>query len=308
MSNLPRSKRKPAAVSFRLVERDMTILRALARYKYLRTSQIKRLVFAENSSIQSARRRLKYLYHHGFAGRIEALVQSGHGVGETAYFLDRKGRALLEDEFDFAGGSKKQNQVKPQYLAHALDVAEFQLTLDLALAESDAIALKRFVADHELKGCAAKAVGRQRYKLFDQVTHPVSKKSFTVYPDALVILQGIGKLKAYSQLYFVEVDRGTEGLRIIRDKLTGYRLYAEQGIFKKFGKFADFKVLIQTTSEKRKHNIHEAVSNMIGGERVWVTCQTQVTPQSLLRESIWLDHRGESRSVIRPAAQATVSA
>ncbi len=302
MSNLPRSTRKPAAVNFRLTARDLDILRSLAKYKYLRTGQVRRLNFLDNKSIQSARRRLKYLYHHGFVGRIEALVQTGNGASETAYFLERKGQEILGNEFDFSSVSKKQDRVKPQYLNHALDVSEFQLVLESALADNKSAELVRFVADHELKNIAAKAVGRKRYKLFDQINHPVNKKSYTVYPDALVILQGAGKLSAYKQLYFVEIDRGTEGLRIIRDKVIGYRLYADQRIFKKFGKFQDFKVLIQTTSEKRKRNIQETVADMIGGERVWVTSQTEVTPQSLLSGNIWLDNEAKTQSIIKPTA------
>jgi len=299
MSNLPRSRRKPKAVSFKLVSRDLDILRSLARYRYLRTSQIKRLHFTENKSIQSARRRLKYLYHHGFVGRIESLIQTGHGIAETAYFLDRKGQDILADELDLSALPKKQDQVKPQYLNHALDVSEFQLVLEQSLTLHRSADLHRFVADHELKSQAKKAVGRNRYKLFDQVQHPYDKKTYTVYPDALVILKGIGALAAYKRLYFVEIDRGTEGLRIIRDKIIGYRLYHELGVFKKFGKFSDFRVLIQTTSEKRLHNMHDTITDLMGADRVWITDRAKVTSETLLDMPIWLNNQREPKSLMK---------
>lgn len=175
MSNLSRRKRQPKAVAFKLVERDLEILRTLVRYKYLRTSQIKRLHFSENASIQSARRRLKYLFHHGYVGRIEALVKPGSGAAETAYFIKAKGIEFLDDEFPNLVLPKKRDRVKPQYLNHALDVSEFQLVLEQALQDHPTAELHRFVADHELKDKASKAVGRQRYKLFDQVQHPDRK-------------------------------------------------------------------------------------------------------------------------------------
>lgn len=299
MSQLSKTTRQPKAVRFTLTERDMAILRSLAQYRYLRTGQIQRLHFPENTSPQSTRRRLKYLFHHGFVGRIEAMIQVGKGSAEVAYYLDKQGLALLEDDVAVAGLPGKSGQVKPAFLQHALDASEFQLCLQQAIATQDKIALHRFTADFELKSHTDKAVGKNRYKLYDEVIHPQNRQTYTVYPDALVILRGTGKLAKHQRLYFVEVDRGTEGLKVIRNKIIGYTLYAQLKTCQKFGKFDDFRVLLQTNSVRRQENIRDMLTDQLGSERVWLTTQDKVSEASLLGMPIWQEVAGHHQSLLK---------
>ena len=119
-TNLPKGKRKPNQANFVLTVRDIDILTTIGQYRYLRTGQISRFIFPKNTTVQSARRRLRYLYHHGYVGRILPLVQAGNGDGEMAYFLDKSGRELLDSD-DLPTYSLR-NQVKPIFLQHALEV------------------------------------------------------------------------------------------------------------------------------------------------------------------------------------------
>ena len=284
--SLAKIGRMPRAVNFVLTERDLAILKALGDYRYLRTGQVARLVFPDSKTMQGARRRLKYLYHAGYVGRIQPMTDSALGQAEMAYFLEPAGADLLDD--DALPRFSRKGLVKPLFLRHALEVSEFRLNLELAAQAASGIGLHRVVMDFELKSHTEQAVGRRRYRLFDEVLDPIGKRKLVVHPDMLFVLKAeTGQGQVFQRLFFVEIDRGTEGLRVISDKLTGYHLYKREGIFRKFGEFADFRVLIQTNSEKRRENIREAAGKFDGVLDAWVTDDRLVNVGSVLRGPIW---------------------
>ena len=64
--------------------------------------------------------------------------------------------------------------------------------------------------------------GKHIYKLYSELKHPVNKKNYIVYPDALIILQAKGQQHSkYRRLYFLEIDRGTMDLGRIQNKVIG---------------------------------------------------------------------------------------
>lgn len=296
---LPKRDRALKPVAFVLTDRDLAILRAVNRYRYLRTGQIKRLVFPENTTEQSARRRLKYLFHNGYLGRVMPFVRIGDGSSETAYYLDRAGRDILSQAGEEIASYAVGSQVKHQFLDHALDISEFRVHLELALAEHASVEIHRFTADFELKTHTADAIGKRRYRLFDEVAHPVTRGTYVVYPDALIVLKGKGSLEQYQRLYFVEIDRGTETLNVIKDKVIGYSLYLKQNVFAKFGKFTTFVVLLQTNSAKRAENIRHFLTGVDGAELVWITDASQVKQDTIATSPIWQDHELKTRAILK---------
>lgn len=143
--------------------------------------------------------------------------------------------------------------------------------------------------DSELKQHSADLIGKKRYRLFDEVHDPIGKRKLTVHPDILFVMKAeLPSGKDLKRLFLVEVDKGTEGLRVIADKLTAYHLYRREGIFKKFGAFNEFKVLFQTTSMKRAQNLAKIAHDFGDVLDIWVTDQNQVAPSSVLKEAIWL--------------------
>lgn len=278
--------RSPRAVNFLMTERDLAIMEALGKCRYLRTGQISRLIFPESSTVQSARRRLKYLYHAGYVGRIQPMTDSALGHAEMAYYLEPAGAKLLDD--DTLPLFSRKGMVKPLFLRHALEVSEFRLNLELAVKEMPEIDLHRVVMDFEMKSHTEQAIGRRRYRLFDEVLDPIGKRKLVVHPDLMFVLKAeIGQGRVFQRLFFVEIDRGTEGLRVIADKLTGYHLYKREGVFKKFGDFTDFRVLFQTNSQKRLENVRKLVANFEGALDVWATQDRELTDETVLKGAIW---------------------
>jgi hypothetical protein len=298
--NLSRTKAKRGGIPIQCTERDVAILRAVNRYRYMRTGQIHRLLFSENKSIQSARKRLKLLFHNKYLGRIHPYLQKGNQEqnGDIAYYLGSKGSLALEDLGEHVFRYNKANQVKHHFLSHALDLSEFRLHLERAIDQTEGIHLARFIADFELKEGTVKEAGKKRYRLYDEILHPISREKITVYPDAALILEAVGSNE--KRLLFLEIDRGTEGLEIIRKKLVGYHLYAKNRVFMKYGSFDRFSVLFQTNSPKRAQNMIELVGSMICEPDILVTDYKQVNTETLLQKQIWFDKSGSQRSLIRP--------
>lgn len=283
---LPKIGRVPRKVNFVLTERDLAILEALGRYRYLRTGQVSRLIFPDSKTVQSARRRLKYLYHAGYIGRIQPMTDSALGHAEMAYFLEPAGAELLDD--DSLPRFSRKGMVKPLFLRHALDVSEFRINLEIAVGGLPDITLHRAVMDFELKSHTENAVGRRRYRLFDEVLDPIGKRKLVVHPDMLFVLKAeTMDGRVFQRLFFVEIDRGTEGLRVIADKLTGYHLYKREGVFRKFGDFSDFRVLLQTNSAKRAKNIHDLTGKFDGAVDAWVVADRLVNEETILHGLIW---------------------
>lgn len=295
----PRFERVETPPPFRITERDLEILRWLSRCRYLRTGQVHRLVFGENATDQSARRRLKFLYHAGLVGRIEPRTTIGRGSAEIAYCLERGGADVLAGMGEAPRIFGKGGKVGPLFLEHALDVSEFRVVTELALRGHSAVALARFVADFEIKSEAKPGAGKERYALYSAVAEPLTGRTLEVYPDALVILRGKGEYAEHQELFMVEIDRGTEDLTRIQDKVRGYHQFARERLFHKFGKFPDFLVLIQTSSPRRAGNMRQALQGLAGTERVWITSVDQVTPETVLASPIWRDHENKPRQVLR---------
>ncbi len=297
--------RKKPPRRFRLTDRDIEIIHAVNRYRYLRTGQIQRLLFPENGSIQSCRRRLRNLSDlgHRYLAKIEPYVQIGKGSAETAYYLDKQGEALLKEFGNplISYTRRSSGQVKHHFLDHALDLSEFRLVLERALLHHSTITLHRFTADFEIKEHTQTALGKKSYKLYHELIHPHHPQPFIVYPDALIILAGKDEHHSKQRLYFLEIDRGTEGMKVIRNKVIGYALYSDQRVFAKFGKFARFRVLIQTHSEKRTENMRKALIGTQGESLVWITSVPRVTEETLLHASIWEDTQGQSHPILKTA-------
>lgn len=284
-------------VSFQMTERDVEVIRAVNKSRYLRTNQIKRLIGFP--SLQVTRNRLRPLWHNKFLNRFAPPSLSGNLSAENAYYLGSKGIELLQGLGDEVLIYKKNSSVKLGFLNHTLDISEFRVLLTLALARQNVVDLHRFVSDFEMKTHLAGLHGLQRYRLFDSVIHPLTQQKYSIYPDILMILKGINNYEGHQRLFFVEIDRGTEGLRQVIEKVTGYYLYYQYRMFQKYGQFKKFKVLLQTNSEKRAKNIRDSLVEHNGSSLVWVTHYHKVTENSILQEKIWIDSNYQPKSIIK---------
>lgn len=153
--------------------------------------------------------------------------------------------------------------------------------------------------DFEIKRHVENAVGRERYRLHRTLRHPRTGRSYEVYPDSLILLQGRGEFAEHKELFLLEVDRGTMDLARLRRKVIGYHLYRELGVFRQKAKaLLGFTVLIQTTSPKRARNMRAAFEGVEGADLVWITDRGAVQAETVLSKAIWTDQAGRERSIL----------
>ena len=132
---------------FQLTARDVAILHAVARYRFLSSTLIIRLI---GGSPQQILRRLQLLFHHGYLDRPSSQVaQLAHvfdfGNRPFIYGLGRVGAQVLaeagiplKEKLDW---TTKNARATAQFLAHTIETAETMIGFELACREEGAPAL-----------------------------------------------------------------------------------------------------------------------------------------------------------------------
>lgn len=297
----PKHTRQQNAFDFIFTERDQEIVRAVNQFRYLKTEQIKRLFFPNAKTTKNTAKRLKYLFHAGFLGRLIPFEQAGNGGASCAYYVDKKGAEFLKENGELALYRPKSGQVKQMFMNHALDVSEFRINLELSLKDHPVFTIRDTVLDFEIKQGMEKALGNDKYKLYKKIEVVGTKKTYQVYPDLRFVLQGQGKYEHLQALYFVEIDRGTMDLGRIQEKVVGYKLFDDGKYFNNLGigTFRRFTVLIQTSSERRAKNIVRSLQGVEGRHLVLVTHHALVNENSIFQEEIWRSDKNEKKSIFK---------
>ena len=96
-----RHVRSKHAVPMRLTERDKQVVKMVNDYRLVRQDQIQRLWFPSRNTAQ---RRLRLLWEHGYVRRRFLPVQGGIQNSPILYELDRRGVELLRTEFQYEEG------------------------------------------------------------------------------------------------------------------------------------------------------------------------------------------------------------
>ena len=179
----------------RWMERDLALLEALARFRFLTTTQLVELVGGSRQKVTS---RLRQLFHHGYVDR--PLVQMDlwrAGSKDLVYALKAKGvRKLIDSgrqESEQLSLSAKDAPKRSAHILHTLGISSFYM------------ALRRHAPDHG----AEIDWWPESKALADRTTIVVQgrKRPFPIFPDAFFRLRvgGSGGLRA-----FLEIDMGTE--------------------------------------------------------------------------------------------------
>jgi hypothetical protein len=222
---------------FELSPRDQAVLTDLTRLRLLTGAQLERLHFAgfttANSRGSSRRRALGRLQKLGLITSLERRV-GGVRAGSTGliYTLDAAGQHLLQQ--CAARPSARPRKPWPLgwlFTMHTLDVAELYVRL------------------RELERLG-------QLELLQYLAEPASwhrTATGTAKPDAFLIY-GKGPFEEH---VWLEVDRGTESLNVVRRKLAAYVDLALTGDSGPSGVFP--KVVVTTPTEQRR----EALASVI---------------------------------------------
>ncbi len=305
--------RQKDAFQFEFKQRDEDIIRAVNSHRYLTVSQIRRLFFPTATTNKNTQRRLKYLFHAGYLGRLTPDEEPGNGSSSCAYFLDKKGADFLRDnprdENDRVWFLKKSGGVGHYKLAHALAVSEFRINVELAIKDHPIFMVRDVVMDFQIEQSLRHAIGSGQYQFFGDKKVPYTGESYRFIPDLQFVLQGREGYEHLQSLFFIEVDRGTEGLNVIKRKVVGYNIFHREQYHNRLGigEFEKgFKVLLQTTSPKRAANIRQALQSVEGNQLVSITdypavkaAYTSEPPLNIFTANLWTNSKGEVRSIFK---------
>lgn len=296
-----------------LTERDIAMLAGIGRCRFLKTDLIHRLV-SEASSKQGVQRRLKKLYNNGLVERHQAFVRLGEAPTSIVYSLTRRGADLLGDAGIQVTVYKQKKPLSFLFLDHTLSLAEFRINMELATRNHSSVQLDTFICDFEVRPESRQEPGRKRYKAYEAFRDHRRKKMQFIYPDARFVLSAKSSPNT-RMLYFLEVDRGTERLEIIRNKLAAYASYLQEQAqpierdgqllgfqTQQHGLFFGIKILFQCQGEKRAKNIQRCIDStglLARHNLVAVTNVGRINQETILSGDIWLDIQGKRQRLLK---------
>jgi hypothetical protein len=193
-----------------LSEREMTVLLWVDDFRFMTAQQIERLHFAGHASGDTAarirRRVLERLTAARLLTRTERVIGGVRGGSAGfVYGIGPVGHRLLHDN----GSRGRWEEPSLAFLDHTLAVAEVAVT----------------IAEHERAG---------GFEILDLQSEPSCWRSFSRGLAGRDVLKSDLFLSVadneYEHRWFIEVDRGTESTRAIRDKCQVYEDYRRSGV------------------------------------------------------------------------------
>ena len=304
----PRRRRSGTPPPFQITPRDLDILRAVARYRFLNSRHITMLV---SGSAKNIRNRLKGLFEHGLLDRPECqydFYRPGGGSSLAVYALADKGALLL----DRASGashnrrlawSQKNRAAGRPFLEHALAVADFAVDLHAAIAGRPDIEL----VDRECLVGRFPAATQDLPKPL-RLTAPVifngTRHVIGTEPDYAFSL-GFPQLGRRAN-FLVEIDRGTmpverldlKASSILRKVLAYQAIWNSRLHTTKLG-WQNFRVLMLTTSPERAEGMRDCVARHAGRRNsplFWFSDRGTLARTGDLTRG-WTDGDGAAKSI-----------
>jgi hypothetical protein len=223
--------------------RDKAIVLAVYVHGRLSREQIRRLFFRKEAgsapntagrlaSVQAAAARLKLLAQAGYLSRVPAPVLKGSG--QYLYSLGPLGSRLLATEYKIAATPSSRRSLTASFLAlnHTLEVADFYIAVKEALENGG--------------GAVLSWLGERQ--ALHRFYHQGRRRA--IAPDAYCLWS----LKGREGSFFVEWERGHQGLNVIADKLDAYdAYYARRAYLEHLGEVGLTPRLVFVVPDERRH-------------------------------------------------------
>ncbi len=266
----PRRVRSDNPPAFQLTKRDIKIVGLVAKYRFLNSDHIRKLVQGSSKNITN---RLKALFEHGLLDRPQNQFDTyrmGGGTSPLVYALADKGAQLLTDMYEQSDGKRvswthKNKSAGRPFLQHTLGISDFAVAMQLAVTGRDDVDLidgAEFMDDFPAKILARK----KPYRLSVPVIHQNVRLDIGVEADyAFSLYLPKVRRKAF---FLVEIDRGTMPVArrdlkqssILR-KLLAYQTMWKMKLHQKHFGWGNFRVLFVTESIERVENMITATNS-----------------------------------------------
>lgn len=285
--------------NIKIGEREINILKDLARYRYLTADQILKLHFPKGSQ-SYCNERLKFLFHkpRRLINREPLPVEWGKGSPKLAYSLTKMGADMLKKngfyaDFTYQKAYKLKNS-GAIYRKHEIAINEFSIAVELA-AKNYGLKVEKWISETEFKDPEL----LNKLKVFD----PESGLDIPIAPDGFFALSFPESGK--KTLFFLELDRGTMEIKRFKfKKIRGYHLFGEK--WRELDTFREYRDLPYTFrvltvvdgGTERTYNLKMSAEKEFleddkeervnKGRRFYFTELSRVSPETILFEPIWL--------------------
>jgi hypothetical protein len=273
---LPKKTRAKKPPAFQMTERDIELVRAVSKYRYLYVEQYFWLF--PNDSQRGLLNRLRYLYHNRYLNRV---LQVDSLARKIIYAMTEKGARLLAEHDKVSREEipwqRHLNQVSMSHIQHLLSVNDVVISLQSDFAEKlrqGAISkFKVIPGDPDLHKLSVTFLNRDGARYIA-----------SVIPDAVV---GIIFPNNEIGMFFVEVDRATMTINRWESKVAVYHEYSRSKELRDRFHTSWFIVLTVTTSDKRILSLSERTVALGGKRAFWYTTSDKIEPGSVLNR-IWV--------------------
>jgi DNA-binding Lrp family transcriptional regulator len=304
----PRFHRAAEPPAFRITDGDIEIVRLLARHRFLRSTQIAKLV---ERSLDRTNDRLHRLFHAGYIDRPRAQLDRFpvDGSSHMVYALANDGARLLQ-QHDGAPprrpdlSHQNQSALRP-FIEHQLEIMDFCVALECATRARSDVTLIR---PDEIVASFPEATQAERnpLKLKVRMSHRGKVQDFGLVPD---LLFGLRFPDGSRRCFMVEVDRGTMPINRADTARTSFALkmrayfaaHAAGQHQQRYG-WKTFRVLTITTNQKRVESMMEAlhqcyVARSPGAQLFLFSTRAELHASDPLSHS-WHDGHGRSTRLI----------
>lgn len=311
----PRRKRSGNPPPFQLTDRDLHILRAVERYRFLDSGHIRRLI---DGSEKNMANRLKGLFEHAYLDRPECqydFYRPGGGSSLAVYALSDKGARILAHHDGLTSGPRvswahKNRKVGRPFLEHTLAISDFAVGVAVAVAASPVVDLSDGLTLLSRLPATTRDAAKP-LRLSVPVVFKGTRNAIGIEPDYAFSL---GFPAAGRRAYFlVEIDRGTMPVErsditqssMLRKFLAYGAAWRSKLHTERFG-WRNFRVLVVTGNAERVQNMRDVLGRHTGGKGsplFWFADAGELQNSNML-EHIWIDGEGNERQLLPDKATA----
>ena len=254
--------------SVQIQKRDIDILKALLACRYLSTSQIQRVFFRNNRSVVCSRLNKKLLPQKIVCQHYPKVRFQNT---EAIYSIGSEGAKILKEKL---GVDARVNLGSPSFsslfLNHLLEINEFWIALrDACQPGNGNCTLVSWWTEHKIR----------------KKIQPTGET--TPIPDSRFILQYRDESRGS---FFLEIDRGSERMQVIQNKVRAYLKYYLSGRQKMDYGFKKFRVLVVVPDRTRLEKVLKASAEAGANNMFLFGIRKDVTPKSILGR-VWVTPR-----------------
>lgn len=285
-----------------ITERDIEILRAIARYYVLSRTLVQSLCFPKDKTGRATRRRLQTLVRSGFIRRCRTpLFNPAGGSSWPVYFPTQFGLKFLAEHLDDVSFlALCTRSPEPLYIHHTLAITTTHIAIDQAISRQKTVRMEGWVNEWDTVN-PDETQPERRYRLYTLLRQ---NPRLVCVPDAAFLL-GVGE---HRKTFYLEQDRATTGVRQLAARKTpGYaELFKRNGHKRHFPQatVSGFTVLLIAPTHRRRDSLRKAIKDKPGADLWKFAAQPDLTPESFLHDPVFFPCEGDPVPLVKTSDTA----